>query len=103
MADIIDTYIKKFDSYKIDKKVNNYFLSIKKKRDWLIKLFMIKFELLKIKFELQKSYLKLGKFISKNYNDENIVDFSYKEDFFILNQEIKRKKRYISKIKKISE
>ena len=103
MADIIDTYIKKLDDYKIDKKVNNYLLLLKKRRDWIIKFFMIKIELLKIKFELQKIYIKLGKFISKNYDEENIIDFSYKEDFFILNQEIKRKKRYMSKIKKISK
>ena len=103
MADIIDTYIKKIDGYKIDKKINKYLLLLKKRRDWAIKFFMIKIELLKIKFELQKIYVKLGKFISKNYNEENVIDFSYKEDFFILNEEIKRKKRYMKKIKKISK
>ena len=81
MADIIDTYIKKIDGFKIDKKVNYYLLLLKKKRDWIIKFFMIKIELLKIKFELHKVYVKLGKFISKNYNDENVIDFSYKQDF----------------------
>ena len=103
MADIIDTYIKKIDEYNFNKKITNYFVILRKKRDWLIKLIMIEIELLKIKIELKKNYIKLGKFISKNYDDEDVVDFTYKEDFFILNQEIKRKKRYIKKIKNISK
>ena len=103
MADIIDTYIKKIDGYDLNKKITNYFVILRKKRDWLIKLIMIEIELFKIKIELKKNYVKLGKFISKNYNDEDVVDFTYKEDFFILNQEIKRKKRYIKKIKNISK
>ena len=103
MADIIDTYIKKIDDYHLNKKITNYFVVLRKKRDWFIKLFMIEIELFKIKIELKKSYIKLGKFISKNYNNEDVVDFTYKEDFFILNQEIKRKKRYIKKIKNISK
>jgi len=103
MADIIDTYIKKIDEYNFNKKITNYFVILRKKRDWLIKLIMIEIELFKIKIELKKKYIKLGKFISKNYDDEDVVDFTYKEDFFILNQEIKRKKRYIKKIKNISK
>ena len=43
--------------------------------------------------------MKLGKFISKNYDKENVVDFSYKEEFFSLNQDISKKKRYIRKLK----
>ena len=103
MADIIDTYIKKIDQYDINKKINIFFIDLRKKRDWFIKKAMIEVELIKIKLELKKNYTKLGKFIFKNYNDEDVVDFTYKEDFFILNQEIKRKKRYMKKIKKISK
>ena len=58
MADIIDTYIKKIDEYHLNKKITNYFVVFRKKRDWLIKLFMIEIELFKIKIELKKSYIK---------------------------------------------
>tara|TARA_Y100000588_G_C13831916_1_gene744008 strand:- start:305 stop:616 length:312 start_codon:yes stop_codon:yes gene_type:complete len=103
MADIIDTYIKKIDQYNINKKINIFFIYLRNKRDWLIKKTMVEIELFKIKLELKKNYTKLGKFIFKNYNEEDVVDFTYKEDFFILNQDIKRKKRYLKKIKNISK
>ena len=35
----------------------------------------------------------------KNYDKENVIDFSYKEEFFLLNQDISKKKRYIRKLK----
>ena len=102
MSDILDTYIKKIDSYNINDRLNTIIGKLKSKRDIFIRTFMLKIELFKNKLELRKSYSELGKFISKQYNDESVVDFTYKDDFFILNQEIKRKKRYIKKIKKIS-
>jgi len=102
MSDILDTYIKKIDSYNINDRLNAIIDKLKSKRDIFIRTFMLRIELFKNKLELRKSYSKLGKFISKQYNDESVVDFTYKDDFFILNQEIKRKQRYIKKIKKIS-
>ena len=102
MSDILDTYIKKIDSYNINDRLNTIIDKLKSKRDIFIRTFMLKIELFKNKLELRKSYSELGKFIFKQYNDESVVDFTYKDDFFILNQEIKRKKRYIKKIKKIS-
>ena len=65
----------------------------------LLKLFAIKFEILRIKLELKKNYINLGKFIFQNYNREKIVDFSYKDDFFSLNHKIKKNLRYMKKIK----
>mgnify|MGYP000611418924 CR=1 FL=1 len=102
MSDILDTYIKKIDSYNINDRLNAIIDKLKSKRDIFIRIFMLRIELFKNKLELRKSYSKLGKFISKQYNDESVVDFTYKDDFFILNQEIKKKQRYIKKIKKIS-
>jgi len=102
MSDILDTYIKKIDSYNINDRLNAIIDKLKSKRDIFIRTFMLRIELFKNKLELRKSYSKLGKFISKQYNDESVVDFTYKDDFFILNQEIKKKQRYIKKIKKIS-
>tara|TARA_B110000438_G_scaffold241515_1_gene240656 strand:+ start:224 stop:535 length:312 start_codon:yes stop_codon:yes gene_type:complete len=102
MSDILDTYIKKIDSYNINDRLSTIIDKLKSKRAIFIRTFMLKIELFKNKLELRKSYSELGKFISKQYNDEKVVDFTYKDDFFMLNQEIKRKQRYIKKIKKIS-
>ena len=59
----------------------------------------IEIEVLRIKFDLLYRYFNLGRFISKYYNEEKIKDFSYKEDYFLLNNEINLKKRYIKKLK----
>ena len=99
MADIIDTYIKKIDSkdysMKFNKFINDKHSLIKK----IIFKLKIKIEVLRIRFDLLYCYLNLGKFISKYYNEEKIKDFSYKEDYFLLNNKINLKKRYIKKLK----
>ena len=99
MSDILDSYISKIDTGNISKKINHYISSIKLRRDRIIKISTLKFEILRTKLQLKIDYMKLGKFIAKNYDDENVVDFSYKEDFFSLNQDINIKKRYIRKLK----
>ena len=99
MSDILDTYIKKANSLEIPKKINNYYHDSMVNKDRFLKRLVIKFEVLKIKLELKKNYINLGKFIFQNYNKEKIVDFSYKNDFFSLNHEIKKNLRYMKKIK----
>ena len=99
MADILDTYIKKVNNFQIQKKMIYYYHDLIRKKNRLLKLFAIKVEVLKIKLELKKNYINLGKFIFENYNKEKVVDFSYKNDFFSLNQKIKKNLRYIKKIK----
>ena len=99
MSDILDNYIKKVHTFQIPEKMNDYYHSFMVNKDRLLKSFAVKFEVLRIKLELKKNYIKLGKFIFENYNEEKIVDFSYKNDFFSLNHEIKKNLRYIKKIK----
>ena len=99
MTDILDSYIKKVHTLQISKKIDRYYHNLILRKDRLFKLFAIKFEVLRIKLELKKNYINLGKFISENYNKEKVVDFSYKNDFFSLNQEIKKNLRYMKKIK----
>ena len=100
MSDILDTYIKKANNLEIPKKIKNHYYDLIVNKDRLLKIFAIKFEVLKIKLELKKNYINLGKFIFQNYNKEKVVDFSYKNDFFSLNHEIKKNLRYIKKLKK---
>ena len=99
MPDILDTYISKIDNNSISKKINDYILKIKLQKDRIIRLSTLRFEISRTKLQLRFEYMKLGRFISKNYDKENVIDFSYKEDFFSLNQDISRKKRYIKKLK----
>ena len=99
MSDILDSYISKIDTRSISKKINDYILKIKLQRDRIIKISTLQFEILRIKLQLKIGYMKLGQFISKNYDEENVIDFSYKEEFFLLNQDISKKKRYIRKLK----
>ena len=99
MPDILDSYISKIDTRSISKKINDYISKIKLQRDKIIKISTLQFEILRIKLQLKIGYMKLGQFISKNYDKENVVDFSYKEEFFLLNQDISKKKRYIRKLK----
>jgi hypothetical protein len=99
MPDILDSYISKIDTRSIPKKINVYISKIKLQRDRIIKIATLRFEILRIKLQLKIGYMKLGQFISKNYDKENVVDFSYKEEFFLLNQDISKKKRYIRKLK----
>ena len=99
MPDILDSYISKIDTSSISKKINDYILKIKLQRDRIIKLSTLQFEILRTNLQLKIKYMKLGRFISTNYNEENVVDFSYKEEFFLLNQDISKKKKYIRRLK----
>ena len=99
MADILDTYIKKIDSKEYSIKINNF---INEKYEFIKKIIFrikIEIEVLRIKFDLLYCYFNLGRYISKYYNEEKIKDFSYKEDYFLLNNKINLKKRYIKKLK----
>jgi len=99
MADILDTYIKKIDNKEIVDRFNN---AIKNKYVLIKKIILklkIEFEIFKIKLDLLYCYINLGKFISKYYNEEQVKDFSYKEEYFYLNNNINLKKRYIKKLK----
>ena len=98
MSDILDSYISKIDTSSISKKINDYISKIKLQRDRIIKISTLQFEILRIKLQLKIGYMKLGQFISKNYDEENVIDFSYKEDYFLLNNKINLKKRYIIKL-----
>ena len=98
MADILDSYIKKIERIQLPKRVQNYLTKVREQKNRFLAISAIKLEIFKIKLELKKNYINLGKFIFDNYDKEKVIDFSYKNDFFSLNQEIKKKLRYIKKI-----
>ena len=99
MSDILDSYISKLDTNNFSKKIRFYIKRFKFKKTQFLRLFFIKFRILRVSIDLKIEIFKLGKFISEKYYEENVVDFSYQEKFFVLNQSINRKKRYIQKLK----
>ena len=101
MNEILDTYIKKMHTLQIQERINNYFDNFIVNKNKILKLLAVRIEIIRIKLELKKNYINLGKFVFQNYNKEKIVDFSYKDDFFSLNHEIKKNIRYMKKIKRI--
>ena len=100
MSDIIDSYISKVDFNNLPKKINHFYQRLDRKRKYFIKLIFIRFLILKTRLDLIIKYVELGKFISKNFIEENVIDFSYKDEFFYINQSILKKKKYIKKISK---
>lgn len=100
MSDIIDSYISKVDFNNLPKKINHFYQKFDRKRKYFIKLIFVRFFILKARIDLIIKYFKLGKFISKSFIEENVIDFSYKDEFFYINQSISKKKKYIKKISK---
>ena len=43
--------------------------------------------------------MKLGKLVYNYFKNENIVDFSYKDDFFQMNNDIEKVDSYIKNLK----
>ena len=99
MADILDSYIKKIERIQFPKRVQNNLKKVREQKNRFLAISAIKLEIFKIKLELKKNYINLGKFISKHYNQDKVTDFSYKDDFFLMNQEINKKERYIKRLK----
>ena len=48
--------------------------------------------------ELAKKYYLLGKYISRKYYNENILDFSYDEEYKKMSKDIFKLKDYIKNI-----
>ena len=101
MNDILDNYIKKIYTFQIQERMTDYYDNFIANKNKLLKLFAVKFEIIRIKLELKKNYINLGKFVFQNYNKEKVVDFSYKDHFFSLNNEIKKNLRYMKKIQNL--
>ena len=101
MVDFLDNYITKIKINNFSGKISDYFNSRIEDVKLLFNKIIIEFEILKIKYELIINYINLGKFIYKNYSQENVSDFSYKDEFYNMNHEIGKCKRFIKKLKKI--
>lgn len=94
---IVD-YLSRVDLAK-NKTFIKYLNLLKRKSRAVSNLSANKLEIEKTKVDLLKLYYKLGKYVSKKNYNENISDFSYDDEFMIINKNIKKLKSYIQKIK----
>jgi hypothetical protein len=61
--------------------------------------FFNKLEIKKYNLELLKKHYRLGLYISKKYKSNKVQDFSYDEEYKLMNKEIDLLVNYISKLK----
>ena len=100
MADFVETYIERIRKKNILKKIISFFQNMLNSSEKYTQKGKIHIEIEKTKLERKKKYIKLGKFISDSYKDEKVIDFSYKEHFFELNDEIKKIDDFLEKLQK---
>ena len=100
MADFVETYIERIREKKILKKLILFFSNFLKRSEKYTSKGKIHLEIEKNKLERRKKYFELGKYVSKMHIKEKVVDFSYKEDFFLINKDIKKINDYLKKLSK---
>jgi len=100
MTDFVETYIKKIRKKNIFKNILLFFKDFLYRSEKYTNKGKIRIEIEKNKLEKKRKLLKLGNFISQMYKDEKVVDFSYKEDFFKYNNEIKKIDDYLDRLDK---
>ena len=100
MSDFIESYITRFKKERLINKLNSFFKKLIKKSEKFTKKSKIKIEIEKNKIEKKKKLIDLGKFIHKSYKEEKIKDFSYKEQYLDLNNEVDKIESYIEKLRK---
>ena len=100
MADFVETYIERIRAKKILRKIILFFSNFLKRSEKYTSKGKIHIEIEKNKLERSKKYFELGKYVSKMYIKEKVIDFSYKEDFFLINKDIKKINNYLKKLSK---
>lgn len=100
MADFVETYIERIREKKILRKLILFFSNFLKRSEKYTSKGKIHIEIEKNKLERSKKYFELGKYVSKVHLKEKVIDFSYKEDFFLINKDIKKINDYLKKLSK---
>ena len=99
MSDFLENYLYKIKNKNYFKKINDSLKKIINKTEKITKDSRLKIEIEKNKFEKKKKFMKLGKLVYNYFKNENIVDFSYKDDFFQMNNDIEKVDSYIKNLK----
>ena len=99
MSDFLENYLYKIKNKNYFKKINDSLKKIINKTEKITKDSRLKIEIEKNKFEKKKKFMKLGELVYNYFKNENIVDFSYKDDFFQMNNDIEKVDSYIKNLK----
>ena len=100
MNEDLDKIISDFNykAKKHQKKFKNYLKIVQEKGNSFFDYSKIKLEINKCKFELRKEYMLLGKYVSNKYDSDNIIDFTYDENYKELLDNLKTLKLYVLKL-----
>ena len=99
MSDFLEHYLYKIKNKNFLKKISDSLKKIINKTEKITKDGRLKIEIEKNKFEKKKKFMELGKLVYNYFKNENIVDFSYKDDFFQINNDIGKVDLYIKNLK----
>ena len=99
MSDFLEHYLYKIKNKNFLKKISDSLKKIINKTEKITKDSRLKIEIEKNKFEKKKKFMELGKLVYNYFKNENIVDFSYKDDFFQINNDIGKVDLYIKNLK----
>ena len=99
MSDFLEHYLYKIKNKNYFKKISDSLKKIINKTEKITKNSRLKIEIEKNKFEKKKKIMELGKLVYNYFKNENIVDFSYKDDFFQINNDIGKVDSYIKNLK----
>jgi len=81
-------------------KLNNYLNVFKNKSIKILSSSKTKIEIEKCKIELSSEYKKIGRYISKKYLEEDVINFTYDDKYKLHVDKIKKLILYINKLKK---
>ena len=81
-------------------KLRKYLEVLKGKGEQVVDLGKVKIEIKKIEYEISQLHKDLGKYVSKKYIDEDILDFTYDEKYLEYIEEIKKIKLYLDSLNK---
>tara|TARA_Y100001970_G_scaffold189037_1_gene229879 strand:+ start:2457 stop:2774 length:318 start_codon:yes stop_codon:yes gene_type:complete len=94
----INQILDKLAKFNNDNNLSGYINKIKKNSKNISEKSLNEIELSKCKLELTKKYYLLGKYISKKYYNEKILDFSYDEEYKKMCKDIDNIKNYIKNL-----
>jgi len=81
-------------------KLRTYLEVLRGKSEQVVDLGKVKIEIKKIEYEVNQLHKELGKYISKKYIDEDILDFTYDDKYLEYLEELKKINLYLDSLKK---
>ena len=83
------------------KQIKKYLEVLKGKGEQVVDLGKVKLEIKKIEYEINNLYKQIGGYVSEKYIKEDILDFTYDENYLENLEEIKKNKIYLDSLRKV--